>query len=307
GDFHLHSEYSTDSNVPLRDKVIGLVAEGVEFAVSSDHNFIADYKEAIAQLGLQRELKSAIGDEVTQLNHPRAGNIGYFTTSRFDSAALRSPDPNFTLDFDAIEVFNGKRVPEAQEVLRDWFNLLNAGYRFTATGNSDSHKLVSEEAGYPRNFVALGKDDPSQVSEEELVRAVKAHRIVVSNGPFLRVDCDGHGVGETFSSGGRPVTFTVSLQSAPWVDVSAVTLVENGRVVARKLIPATDRVDKGKHVFSVAPKADAWYVVVAYGNRGLQPVIPNLGEREVLPLAFTNPIWVDANGDGKFTPPRNAR
>ena len=47
--------------------------------------------------------------------------------------------------------------------------------------------------------------------------------------------------------------------------------------------------------------------LVAYGNRGLQPVIPNLGEREVLPLAFTNPIWVDANGDGKFTPPRNAR
>src|SRR5207244_13303990 len=132
------------------------------------------------------------------------------------------------LGFAGIGVLKARRVPGAQEVLRAWVPLLDAGYRFTATGNSDSHKLVSEEAGYPRNFVALGKDDPSQVSEEELVRAVKAHRIVVSNGPFLRVDADGHGVGETFSSGGRPVTFTVSLQSAPWVDVSAVTLVENG-------------------------------------------------------------------------------
>ena len=97
-----------------------------------------------------------------QLNHPRAGNIGYFHTSKFDSATMKSPDSDFTLDFDAIEVFNGKRVVEAEEVLRDWFNLLNAGYTLTATGNSDSHKLVSEEAGYPRNFVFLGKDDPSR-------------------------------------------------------------------------------------------------------------------------------------------------
>jgi len=350
-DFHLHSEYSADSNVPLRDKVIGLVAEGVEFAVSSDHNFIADYRETIAQLGLQREIASCIGNEITvsgtihfnvfplqlhpelpnngaiepskmkvqemidavrkdpgeevvQLNHPRAGNIGYFTAAKFDSAALRSPDPSFTLDFDAIEVFNGKRVTEAQEVLRDWFNLLNAGYRFAATGNSDSHKLVAEEAGYPRNFVAVGKDDPSQVTEDEIVAAVKAHRVVVSNGPFLRVDAGGHGMGETFASGGKPVTFTVRLQSAPWVDVSALTLVENGRVVARKLIPATARVDKGSHTFTASPKTDAWYVVLAYGNRGLDPVIPKLGDREILPLAFTNPFWVDADGDGKFTPPR---
>ena len=65
GDFHLHSEYSTDSNVTLRDRVIGLVAEGVEFAVSSDHNNLADYRSAIKELGLERELKSTIGDEVT--------------------------------------------------------------------------------------------------------------------------------------------------------------------------------------------------------------------------------------------------
>ena len=203
GDLHLHSEYSTDSNVTLRDKVIGLVAEGIELAVSSDHNNLADYRPAIKELGLGHALKSTIGDEVTlsgrihfnvfpldihpdlprngaiepagmkvqemidavrkdpgeeviQLNHPRAGNIGYFHTSKFDSTTLKAQDRDFTLDFDAIEVFNGKRVVEAEEVLRDWFNLLNAGYTFTATGNSDSHKSgfgrgrISEELCFLR-------------------------------------------------------------------------------------------------------------------------------------------------------------
>ena len=70
-------------------------------------------------------------------------------------------------------------------------------------------------------------------------------------------------------------------------------------------VPETSRVDKGTQTFTVTPKGDAWYVVVARGNRALAPVIPNLGEREVLPLAFSNPIWIDADGDGKFTPSRN--
>lgn len=350
GDFHLHSEYSTDSNITLRDKVIGLVAEGVEFAVSSDHNNLADYKAAIRELGLERELKSTIGNEVTlsgtihfnvfpleqhpdqpnngavdpskmkvqemidavrkdpgeevvQINHPRAGNIGYFTTSKFESATLRSPDPNFTLDFDAIEVFNGKRVTEAEEVMRDWFDLLNAGYRMAATGNSDSHKLVSEEAGYPRNFILLGKDDPAQVSEDEVVAATKAHKIVVTNGPFPRVLANGrYTVGDQVKSAGKPVAFSVDLQSAPWVDISQVSLIGNGKVLESRMIAETNQVHKGTELFNVTPQTDTWYVVVVRGNTSLAPVIPKLGERDVLPFAFTNPIWVDADGDGKFTP-----
>jgi hypothetical protein len=350
GDFHLHSEYSTDSNVTLRDKVIGLVAEGVEFAVSSDHNNLADYRSAIKELGLERELKSTIGDEVTlsgtihfnvfpleihpdrprngaieparmkvqemidavrkdpgeeivQLNHPRAGSIGYFHTSKFDSATLKSPVSDFTLDFDAIEVFNGKRVIEAEEVLHDWFNLLNAGYTFTATGNSDSHKLVSEEAGYPRNFVFLGKDDPSRVTEDELVAAVKSHKLIVSNGPFLRVQANGtHTMGDHFGSVGKPVNIRVQLQSASWVDIAQVVVIGNGEEIESRLVPETRMTDKGEFNFTLTPKVDTWYVVVVRGNRSLAPVVPQLGDRDVLPFAFSNPIWVDVDGDGKFTP-----
>ena len=354
-DFHLHTDHSTDSNITLRDRVIGLAAEGVEFAVASDHYDMADYAGTILELGLQGELNSSIGyevtasgtihfnvfplqahagqpehrvrvsagmkvqemidavksdpgDEIVQLNHPRAGNLGYFTTSQFDSARLSSPDAGFTLDFDAIEVFNGKMLAQAEEAINDWYNLLNAGYRIAATGNSDSHVLVGQESGYPRNYLLLGMDDPGAVTESAVAAAVKAHRILVTNGPFLTVRADGkHTIGDDVNAAGHPVTFVVKLQSAPWIDVAQVSLIGNGEVVASRLVYETKRVGKGTFTFTVTPARDTWYVVVARGSRSLEPVVPNPPGQLVFPLAFTNPIWVDADGDGKFTPLRPAK
>ena len=42
-DFHLHSEWSADSNVPLRQRVVACAAEGIEYAVATDHDVITDY------------------------------------------------------------------------------------------------------------------------------------------------------------------------------------------------------------------------------------------------------------------------
>ncbi|MFT7622542.1 MAG: hypothetical protein ACI9WU_001715 [Myxococcota bacterium] len=42
-DFHLHSEWSVDSNIPLRQRILSCAAEGVEYAVATDHDVITDY------------------------------------------------------------------------------------------------------------------------------------------------------------------------------------------------------------------------------------------------------------------------
>ena len=49
------------------------------------------------------------------------------------------------------------------------------------------------------------------------------------------------------------------------------------------------------------PSADAWYVVEVVGSGGLWPIEP--GED---PYALTNPIEVDQDGDGTWTPPAEA-
>ena len=68
-----------------------------------------------------------------------------------------------------------------------------------------------------------------------------------------------------------------------------------------RLVPEVHMTDKGTFNFTLRPKVDTWYVVVVRGNRSLDPVVPKLGDRDVFPLAFSNPIWVDVDGDGKFT------
>ncbi|HIA04455.1 MAG TPA: hypothetical protein EYN66_21600 [Myxococcales bacterium] len=48
-DFHLHSEWSTDSNVPLRDRILACAAEGVEYAVATDHDVVTDYRPFVLE------------------------------------------------------------------------------------------------------------------------------------------------------------------------------------------------------------------------------------------------------------------
>jgi hypothetical protein len=65
GDFHLHAQPSTDSDVPLDVRVTTCAAEGLEVAVSTDHNFITDYRPVIAQRGLDPWLLGICGMELT--------------------------------------------------------------------------------------------------------------------------------------------------------------------------------------------------------------------------------------------------
>jgi hypothetical protein len=65
GDFHIHAMPSTDSGLPIEDRVISCAAEGLEVAVATDHNYITDYAPAIAAAGLEPWLLGIPGLELT--------------------------------------------------------------------------------------------------------------------------------------------------------------------------------------------------------------------------------------------------
>ena len=64
-DFHQHSSLSADAPVATRDRVLANAAEGVEVAVASEHNVIADLAPVVKELGLSRWLVQIAGDELT--------------------------------------------------------------------------------------------------------------------------------------------------------------------------------------------------------------------------------------------------
>ncbi len=64
-DFHQHTMLGTDAPTSPRDRVISNVAEGVDVAVASEHNVVADLSPIVKAMHLEGELVSLGGDELT--------------------------------------------------------------------------------------------------------------------------------------------------------------------------------------------------------------------------------------------------
>jgi hypothetical protein len=266
---------------------------------------------------------------VVHVSHPRTTSLaGYFNAIHFDPTTGTG---TASLDaFDAIEV-NGDLGqpsdflpsadammhansqlghPEGIPTMRDWFAMLNLGKTVCALGNSDTH-FRNGATGYPRNFVNLGTDDPQAATGGALVAAIAAQQVSVSYGPFLTVGA--MGMKQLQVASGGSFMLQVKVQAPSWIDVSTIEVYENGRPLPlaksgsaytvdangalQAPIDATTAVTRLDGTVTVSPARDSWYVVVVRGGGSLSPVAGGS------PYAYTNPVYVDADGDGGWTAP----
>lgn len=200
------------------------------------------------------------------------------------------------IDFDAMEVLNGPAKDAETALRRDWLALVAQGFRLTATANSDSHSAW-EQVGMPRNMVAVADDTISGFDEAEIVAAVREGRLYGTTGPLLDLSLSASerpaGMGETIT--GDRATLRVSATSAPWVDVSSLTVVVNGEDVMTTPITRGELFET-----DLMFEKDSFVVVEVRGEPGVEyaVVYPKLR-----PYAFSNPVYVDADGDGVWTAP----
>lgn len=360
-DLHVHARPSFDTPVSVEDRVLSLVAAGVDFAVPTEHNLVGDYAPALQNLDLGHDLASVPGVEVTTFS-PRLGHFGVFpypldahvppykhTSVRAIFNAARHGDPNRVLvvhhprltngigyfelmhvhpttgsvgrmrtDFDALEVYNGYEMASQQRVdlvLRDYYALLNMGFRYAATGSSDSHRIQYQWAGYPRTLVAAGPTadgPPGALDVDAVVAAVKHGHATVSTGPIIELTArapDAPGMtahpGDELSTGVQELTAHLRVRVAPWIDLTSVEVVSGGRVVRTFPLPSrpaklgpelgtlaeaqarTLRFDEDV-VLPLAP-GNTWFLVIARGTRRLDDVLPFM---PIAPMGITNPVWI---------------
>ena len=74
-DLHLHSQNSIDSAESLDNRVRGVAAEGLQWAVATDHNFLTDYAPYLASNDLLDWVRGSVGLELTTLE---AGHFNGF-------------------------------------------------------------------------------------------------------------------------------------------------------------------------------------------------------------------------------------
>ncbi len=344
-DFHLHSMPSPDSNDLFEDKIIGYAGHGLEIPVATDHDVITDYTPVIKKLGLEKYMRSMVGEELTtmklghfqgyplkyepdkrnngapdwyglktgeifsalrlqgngedvvQINHPRSGGMGYLSAIGYDPKTGKAIlGDQFDLTFDALEIFNGKGAGELPVTSLDWYSFLNQGMKKAALGNSDSHHIYNLEAGYPRNFCLVGKDDPQKVTDAEIVKAVKGLHVSVSGGSFVQTWINGSTMGDMVTT--KDVKLKVKVQAPSWMDVKKLTVVANGKEIQNVDIPDSKNVVRYNGELLFKPEKDTWYVVIVTGEKDLSPVYPGAHA-----YSFTNPIFVDVDGNGKFDAP----
>ena len=241
------------------------------------------------------------------VNHPRLlPDLGYFTNIGWPT----SPDqPLATADmFDGLEVLNGyQSAPsDVTPLLRDWFFLLSGGHRITGLGNSDTHRMDWLTSGYPRTWLKLGTDVPSRVLPSDLRTAIVNMRAVASTGPYLTLQVDGHDIGDTILPRSPTVIVDVTVDAPSWIDLSRVIIYRNGEMVRDFALggPGPRSHPALHQQMSLPINGDAWILAVAVGNQPLPTsIIGAVRNGATLPFALTNPIWIDADGDGKVTPP----
>lgn len=204
-----------------------------------------------------------------------------------------------------------------------------------ATAVSDAHHVTFEQnteidnptgvPGYWRTYVHGVGDDPRGFDADTFNASVKAGRMIGTNGPHIsfRITDDAGGtanLGETLTTEQEEVTLAVTVRAPNWVPVEEVRVIANGYVVMSfdaETLPAvlqptvepwsssTEDVVRFDATLSVNVPVDTYFLVEAGAKLSPTPeptgffstIVPG-----AVPIAFSNPIFVDADGGGFVGP-----
>src|SRR3569623_1761930 len=270
-DFHVHAARSTDSRVPMQHRIFEFVADDVQMIVATDHNVVSDYDPFIRELGVGPYITSAIGDELT------TGSWGHF--GAFPLPAELEPAGQGAV------LLHG---PRPDDIIPDTLVLM---FNF---------------GGYPRNYVKVLDDQPAVVSGKEVAHAVKAHRSFFTTGPFVSLLVNGGTMGDLVPARGGKARADITVQAAPWVSVDHVQLIVGGKPLKRwdsprDVAPGATEAVRFHQAFDFEVKADSYVLVRVDGEKSLTPVVGDRKTFTAYPFALTNPVFLDADGDGKYT------
>jgi len=135
GDFHVHMNNSPDSRVPRTDRVTAYLAEGVDYLVATDHEYLTDLGPTIEALGAEDLLATSVGQEITpqDYGHFNGWPLSIDTARRNMGALDWAREAPVGQDYSSLgaycmtpaEIFAAVRADEGEEVVQ--MNHFNSG------------------------------------------------------------------------------------------------------------------------------------------------------------------------------------
>ncbi len=194
-----------------------------------------------------------------------------------------------------------------------WMQAINNGIYVPGVVNTDAHYNFHGSC-WLRNYIKSPTDDPGKIKPLDIVREARKGHVVMTNGPFLDVGvvpvsrqrtAEPAIAGDTVSGSKGSVIVRIKVQCANYLDIDRVQILVNGVPdkrynFTRKTHPKmfSDKVMKFNHEVVVNVTKDAHLIVVATSESTV--IGPVMGPKwgKVRPIAVTNPIFIDQDGDG---------
>lgn len=353
-DSHIHTlTFSGHGDAKIEERMLTIAGEGIELAISTDHNHHTDYAPFAGSAGVAGQFTPVIGNEVTTkhghfnafpieagakvvdaneeewakllpamratsgvkvitLNHPRDLHSGFvpFGGVQFNPKTGKHRQAE-AFDFDAMEVVTSAAMQSDIHLLyRDWFALLNRGHRIAAVASSDSHDVDRFILGQGRTYVAANDVNPAKLDLDEVWRSYQQGRLLVSLGLLCTMKVDGRfTVGDLATGLGEKVKVEIAVSGPSWVQADRIELFANGVCIREQALHDDHRAGEKAHITWELPRPahDVHLVAIATGPGGTEPFweIPRPYQptsKTFTPrvIGSTNPIWIDADGDGHF-------
>jgi hypothetical protein len=263
---------------------------------------------------LLRAIRSASGERVVVLNHPRDLHAGFRPFAPDDFNPVTGEHRRRPLRIDALEVINsGAMQSDPMQLVRDWMALRNGGERMAAVGASDSHDVARYIVGQGRTYIICRDDDPAQLDVDAACRSLKAGRALVSLGLLARISVDDRfGVGDLATKLGEQVRVSVEVHGPSWITADRVELFANGVKIRETRIDPSPGALKARVAWTLPrPSHDVFLVAIASGQGVTapywaiaRPYQPSSRDWTSRVFGITNPIDLDGDGDCAWTSPR---
>jgi hypothetical protein len=135
---------------------------------------------------------------------------------------------------------------------------------------------------------------------------VRGQHAIASTGPFAELMVDGKASGDTVVPNGGQVKVEMRVDAPSWIRLKSVRLYRNG-ILAHEYVVLPGHRPVFHQILREPVDGDSWFVLEADGSEPL-PLdvvgeVSALNGYQMLPFVITNPVFVDAEGDGRWQPP----
>jgi WD40 repeat protein len=229
---------------------------------------------------------------VAELTHRQGGLAGYvhpFDTDP-DPADISTPLTNglpVDVALGRVDYLEVVGFSDHLATSRVWYRLLNCGFRIPAGAGTDAMTNFASLRG-PLGTDRVYVESPLPMDRARWYSALKAGKSFATNGPLLQLSISGVGIGGALAlpAGNHRLPVRITLRSN--VPLDHLELIGNGRIVAA--VPLSGARTRADTTITVESAASGWYILRAYSDRAIEPVL------DIYPFGTTSPIYVTVGG-----------